>query len=164
MKSFNPRAVCLIVLACVLAVVYVVGWTDWFRTREMPILVRQMVADRVTPIMKTVPVTFALDQPYELTRVRVIRVTPMSEDSDTGATLGPVDRGDDADVVWELVGRSEPTTSFRFGQHVPGMSTSRDIRLTPLEPGVEYRIELTARGGRGEVVFTSRALRDTPQG
>lgn len=87
-------------------------------------------------------VTFTLDAPYELTRLMVQDVP----------TDGSLPR-----VLWDLVGRSVPTSSLLYGRMPKGMKPATpESELVPLTPGVPYRLVVEAGRRKGVHAFTTR--------
>ena len=73
----SKQTVALIAVAMMLAAVYVVFFTDWFRQSQIQILPQirppqrgaKAVPEGDTP---TYPVTFAFDKKYQFTEIRVV--------------------------------------------------------------------------------------------
>ena len=138
-------------IAVVMAVVYVIGFTDLLRRHSIrvdvaPIDILHPEDASGAPLM-----VFALDDRYRLSALRVVQT---SED------------GVEQEVVWHLKGnsRSRPVDRFVYGATVFGMEPPgvprRRIRL---EPGQTYRLDVRAGRRRGEVEFRCcEAQQDAP--
>jgi hypothetical protein len=125
----------LLAFLAVLAVVYGVWFSDWFRpstvgiyhtnrshrTRRMP--------DGVMPSL-----IFALDRPLKLTELRVVPLDAWQ----TNHNVLP---------LWHLVASSNavPIKTFFYGQFIRGLKPAVvSTRSQPLAPQVNYRLIVTA--------------------
>ena len=135
-----------------LAGAYAVFFTDWFRAGVMRIehSVRSQRdawsgSRRVDPAgrLDVGNVTFALHRSYKLTSVKVLPLARYQTNKFTPP-------------VWELVSKSgsAPVDGFSYGMKITGMTpSSRSLTPEPLEPGVEYRLVVTAGSLTGEHDF-----------
>jgi len=92
----------------------------------------------------TEPVFFLFNRKLKLTSLKVIPVS----DIETNKYPQP---------IWELVSDSNsvPVTEFAYGEHIRGMRPSvQGATPDPLEPGVNYRLLIEAKGGKAEHDFT----------
>ena len=87
-------------------------------------------------------VTFTLDAPYQLTALRVQDI--------------PLD-GSTPQIVWDLVGRSVPTSSLLYGRVPKGMQPrSTNSPVVPLNAGAPYQLIVEAGRRKGTNHFTTR--------
>jgi len=88
-------------------------------------------------------VTFTLDAPYPITSLKVQDI--------------PSD-GSAPQIVWELTGRSVPTSSLLYGRVPKGMQpTSTHPTLIPLNAGAPYELIVESGRRKGTNRFTTRA-------
>jgi hypothetical protein len=125
----------------VLALVYVIFFTDWFKPKII------QVSHTSRPGMgrsagTTASLAFGLDNEYELTEIKVVRVTDLQP-------------GKDPQPLWHLVSDgSDPVNHFIYGENIPGMDPSVDgSKPQPLQPGINYRLFVVAGKARGEHDF-----------
>jgi hypothetical protein len=154
----NKKNLLQIAFVLVLATVYVVYFTDWFRPRTIQVsyVYRQVRpgraarAARSTPNARTVPaapavprLVFGLGQNYLLTEIKVVPLAVLR----TNKFALP---------VWHLVSSSNsvPLRLFTYGQGIRGMRPAvAGSRPEPVQPGVTYRLFITATKGRGQQDF-----------
>lgn len=134
-----------VAVAAVLAAVYAIYFTDWFK----PKTIRISHTSRVTPLAGRLAqntgaiITFGFNQPLKLTEIKVVVV-------DTAQTNSP------ASPLWHLVSNSNsvPVRSFVYGQGIRGLHPYlKGTRAQPLETNRLYRIFVTAGKFRGEHDF-----------
>jgi hypothetical protein len=137
----------LILVAGVLvfASIYVVFFTGWFKPKIIQISYssRSGAAGRgaATPLM------FNLGEHYELTDVKVISVA----ESQTNANPRP---------LWHLVSDgSDSVSHFSYGEPIEGMDPAvAGTTSEPLQPGITYRILVTAGRAKGQHDFQAGAV------
>lgn len=148
-EKITPRTCWLVAVFAALICIYGVFFAGWFRTQTIGVAYRLEYPQHITPIMTTRPVVFALDGAHEIRSIRVLGAAT--------ANQAPV-------VMWELEGRSEPMRSFKYGQFVSGMQTvvldASGVGLRRLEPGVDYTLEVRAKGAEGVLLFQTRGLQN----
>jgi hypothetical protein len=137
----------LIGLVLAMAVAYAIYFTDWFKTKPMHISgtpSRGIRAVRGGQSGATAtPMIFSMSDSYELTEVKVVPVAALK----TNKLAQP---------VWHLIGdpSSDSTGGFTYGQRIDGMSAADDSpQAEPLQPGVMYRIFITAGKTKGQLDF-----------
>jgi len=162
----NKKNLFLIGLVLVLAGLYAVYFTDWFRTKTILILTtNRPVTTRLSgaaggrvggragawagarasarPTASANPETIGLDNYYELTEIKVV---PLAE-LQTNKLAQP---------VWHLVGdpSSDSINTFVYGERLEGMVPAvNGSQPEPLRPGVIYRIFVTDGKIKGEKDF-----------
>ena len=138
----------LIFVALVLAVVYVVYFTDWFRPKVIVIhsASRETRNERRpgarAPLV--VPVTFGFEKDWKLTGLEVVELSAWQTNHD----IAP---------LWHLTTSSNsiPIKMFRYGQWIRGMKPAvAGTRAEELQPGVTYRLFVTAGSAHGQHDFT----------
>ena len=87
-------------------------------------------------------VAFGMDQPYELTSVKVV---PLAEWTTNKLAL----------PLWHLIVKtnSPPIKAFLYGQQIRGMESVSGARAEPLATGVDYLLLIEAGRQRGECDF-----------
>ena len=138
----NKKNFILIALVLVLAAVYVVCFTDWFRTKPM------LISDTKRPMPGVrspggAHLTFSLGGDYELTEVKVVPLDALKSNSH-------------AQPLWHLVSDSGSDTvnSFAYGENIGGMDpVVEGSHAEPLKPGVVYRLFVSAGKVRGQHDF-----------
>jgi hypothetical protein len=136
----NKKNFILIGLVLVLAVIYAIHFTNWFRTETMSILCAERPARNGAAATR---LFFSLGDDYELTEVKVVPLAALQADKH-------------AQPVWHLVGdpSSDLVNTISYGQNIGGMTAAVEgSRAEPLQPGVTYRIFVTAGKIRGEHDF-----------
>jgi hypothetical protein len=165
----------LIFIALALAGVYVFYFTDWFKPRIIHITSTNARVTRTRRIPRnngsflarlvnlantsanddstTVPIIFKLGKPYKLTELKVIDL----DEWQTNKNCLP---------LWHLivstnsVAQAEP---FYYGDYIRGMKpVVPDENAQPLQPGVKYRIFVTAGSAKGEHDFQAVAKPPPP--
>jgi len=142
----NKKNFFLVGLVLVLAVVYAVYFTDWFRPKTIHIShtsrpLRTFRAARAGRAGRagqsdaaTTQLIFNLDDDYELTELKVV-------------SLAALQTNKLAQPVWHLVGdpSSDSIKNFLYGQNIPGMNPAvAGSQAEPLQPGATYRMFITA--------------------
>ena len=148
----NRKEYILVGAVVVLIGLYAAFFTEWFRPKTINIehsvrLQREAYVGgrRIDPTGKQPlgNVTFALHHRYKLTSVKVLPLAGYATNKFTPP-------------VWELVSKSgsAPVEGFSYGMNIPGMTPGM---LTPtpdpLEPGVAYKLVVTAGAVTGEHDF-----------
>jgi len=139
----------LVGLVLVLAVVYAVYFTDWFRPNTIHIshtdrsartfrTGRGLRAGRGVQAAQSGPgatqLIFGLGDDYELTELKVVPLAALQ----TNKLAQP---------VWHLVGdpSSDSIKIFLYGQNIHGMNPAvAGSQAEPLQPGATYRMFITA--------------------
>ena len=139
----------LIFVALVLAAVYVCFFTGWFKPKTLHITSTNARSSRVIRAGKTgtIPVLFKLEQPYELTEVKVVALDAFQ----TNKLAQP---------VWHLVSDSgsDDVDIFSYGEKIDGMDPAIEgAEPEPLQPGVTYRLFVTAGKIKGWHDFQAKA-------
>ena len=135
----------LVVVAMLLGIAYLFGFTDLGRSREIQINVTSRpFAPGIAP-GDALPIIFGLDREWSLTKVRV---APVSEITNSKPRW-----------VWSLASEkgSAPSRGFAYGDDVEGLRRVGGSSASPLIPGTRYRLEVEAPGARGSVDFTPQA-------
>ncbi|HXF10846.1 MAG TPA: hypothetical protein VN625_08685 [Desulfuromonadaceae bacterium] len=131
----------LIAGVLLLATVYVIFFTDWFKPKIIQIshTARPGVGrgDDAVPML-----AFGLDNEYELTDIKVVRVSDLQADKDP-------------QPLWHLVSEgSDFINHFRYGENIAGMDPAVDgSKPGALEPGVTYRLFVVAGKAHGQHDF-----------
>ena len=141
----------LVVTLVVLATVYAVWFTDWFKTKTIHISYACRNTLRVIrrpdgSAPPTVPVRFSLGDTYRLTEVKAWRL----DEWQTNHEVLP---------VWHLVSTSKsvPVKQFLYGQFIRGMTPAvPGSRAEPLEPNVTYHLFIQAGRIKGEHDFATK--------
>jgi hypothetical protein len=129
----NKKSWFLIGLLAVLGVVYIIYFTDWFRTK--PILIGDM--ERFGHVY------FSFSQPYRLTSVKVLSVSELESNKY-------------ALPVWELNSDSNsvPIERFAYGQRIRGMKPAvKGTKAEPLDHGAKYRLYVEVGALKGQHDF-----------
>jgi hypothetical protein len=139
----NKKNFFLVGLVLVLAGVYAVCFTDWFRSRPIQISYtsRPVLRRGSEPLAN--PLRFGLGDYYSLTEVKVVPLAALQ----TNKLTQP---------VWHLVSDSgsDDVNQFIYGQTISGMDSAvAGARPEPLQPGVNYRIFITAGKAKGQHDF-----------
>ena len=140
----NKKNLILIGLVLVLAGIYVVCFTSWFTPKTIQISHTSRPV-RLGPRNGAAanPVTFGLGDYYSLTEVKVVPLAALQ----TNKLAQP---------VWHLVSDSgsDDVKLFSYGQKINGMDPAVEgARPDPLQPGVIYRLFVTAGKARGQHDF-----------
>jgi len=148
----TKQSIVLITAAVVLAGVYVAFFTDWFVKPQIQILPQIRPPQRGTRVLPgdvpVYPVTFAFDRQYRFTEIKVVAV----DDEKTNKY---------PHAVWHMISDSNsvPTKALLYGTKLRGMKP-KVPRADPdqLEPGVSYKLYLTAGKAVGEVKFQTHEI------
>ncbi len=145
--NLSKKEVFLGALFAVLAGFYVVFFSGWLKPKI--ILVEHSIrasregwagSNRVASATSgPANVTFALHKPYKLTSVKVVRLADLQADKN-------------AHPVWHLASESgsKPADGFAYGFAVEGMKPFvAGTEPEPLEPGVEYQLQVEAGSLKG---------------
>ncbi len=152
----TKNTIFLCVVAVILAALYAVYFTDWFRKETIQIIptIRQGRPSNIPRDPGTAavcPVTFAFDGKYRLTSVKVI----VAEDLKTNKYPTP---------VWDMVSVSDkgsaPQKFVLYGQPIRDMKPAVPrARPQPLQPDVVYVLMIEAyKNIKGQTNFVTRAL------
>jgi hypothetical protein len=136
----NKKNITLIVVALVLAGVYAVFFTDWFQPRIIQISHTSRPARTGAAANQ---ITFGLGDDYSLTEIKVVPL----DASQTNKFAQP---------VWHLVSDegSDDVNQFHYGENINGMDPAVAGALPePLQPGVTYRLIVTAGRAKGQHDF-----------
>jgi hypothetical protein len=147
----TKKGIALSIVAVVLAVNYVIFFTDWFRRPTIEIIPqvrpgRASGIPRETYQRPVCPVLFMLDRPYRLTSIKVV----VTDDLRTNRYPTP---------LWHVVSDSEspPLETFMYGERVKNMKPSRPrARPEYLQPDVKYTLLLEAGRVKGRTNFHTR--------
>lgn len=134
----------LIAAAVLLGGIYCYFFTDWFKVRIIQIIPQNRpMLGATRPTGSVCPVTFMLEQPYQLTSVSVYSVSSLQTNKNSTA-------------VWKLTAKpnSKPIRGFAYGSSIPGMAPGR-VPAAPEElvANVPYRIVLEAAKAKGQADF-----------
>jgi len=139
----NKKSYTLIAIALVLAGVYAVYFTDWFRPETIHISHTSRPARFARSGQAAARLGFGLGDDYELTEIEVV---PLAE-FQTNKLAQP---------VWHLVGdpSSDSINLFFYGQKIDGMNPAVEgARPERLQPGVTYRLFVAAGKINGQHDF-----------
>jgi len=130
----NKKKFALIGLVLVLAVVYVVYFTDWFRAKPIIISHTSRPMGRNGRVM----LLFSLGGEYSITTIEVV---PLAE-WQTNRFAQP---------VWHVQGDgTDPINHFAYGQNLDGLDPAVEgTHPQRLQPGVKYRIFVTGDSRKG---------------
>jgi hypothetical protein len=158
----------LILVVLVMAGIYVVYFTDWFKPKIIHIVSTNQRATRTAAARAnsnpgfiqrlatlasasanadapTLQVIFKMSKPYKLTDLKVVDLSQWQ----TNKSCLP---------LWHLVAdtNSVPVDRpFNYGQRIPGMKPQvQGGRPQPLNPGVKYRLFVTDGSAEGAHDFT----------
>ena len=135
----------LMAAAAVLAVVYVVYFTDWFKPKTIQIFhTSRNLRPRAMRGGGALPnLVFGVGRQLTLTEIKVIPSAALQ----TNQSALP---------LWHLVSDSNsvPVKSFFYGQFIGGMKPAvKGARPQPLETNVSYHLVVTAGQFKGEHDF-----------
>jgi hypothetical protein len=136
----NKKNFMLVGFALVLAAVYVIYFTDWFRPQTIQIFDTSRPARTGAAAN---PLIFGLGDYYSLTEIKVVPLAALQTDKL-------------AQPVWHLISDegSDDVKQFFYGQRIRGMDPAVEgARPDPLQPGVIYRLFVTAGKARGQHDF-----------
>ncbi len=149
----------LSVVAVVLAALYAVYFTDWFRRETIQIIPtirpgRPSAIPREPGTAPVYPVSFAFDGKYRLTSIKVV----VAEDLKTNKY---------PTALWHMISVTEkgsfPTKSILYGLPIRDMKPAVPRgRPEPLQPEVPYMLLVEAGKAKGQTNFFTREL-VTPQ-
>jgi hypothetical protein len=136
----------LIVAALILASVYVIYFTDWFKPKTVQIFhtSRNLHPRMVRGAAMLPNLVFGINQQLRLTELRVVPADVYK----TNANATP---------VWHLISESNsiPIKQFHYGQFIPGMHPKiKGLRPQVLETNVTYHLILQAGSVKGEHDFS----------
>jgi hypothetical protein len=143
--KFTRKELALAALAIVLLAVYVIYFTDWFKTKTVQIshtLRHTRQADRLARSTGVV-ITFGLDRTVRLTEVEVYSVVQLQ----TNRHAVP---------LWHLVSDSNsvPVRTFVYGQNLRGMRPFiPGLHPHPLDTNQIYRLLVAAGKIKGQHDF-----------
>jgi hypothetical protein len=143
----NKKNLFLIAIVLVLAGVYAVYFTDWFK----PVIIRISHTSRAMRFARrpgqkdsaTIPIAFGLDGIYRFNEIKVVPVAALETNKD-------------AHPVWHLISDSNsvPVKFFFYGQRLQGMKPAvAGMRPEPLEAGVSYRLFVKSGSAKGQHDF-----------
>lgn len=148
-------------MAVILATVYVVYFTDWFRPKTIHITsinarVIRAIRTRNSPAdSPVIPVIFKLGRPCKLKELKVVAL----DEWQTNKNCLP---------LWHLVGTTNPVAidrPFYYGDYIRGMKPEvPGLRAQPLQLGVNYRIFVTDGSAKGQHDFRPVPRPDNPAG
>jgi hypothetical protein len=136
----NKKNFMLIGFALVLAGVYVVYFTDWFRPKTIQISHTSRPVRSARSGAMASQLSFGLGDYYELTEVKVV-------------PLAALQTNQLAQPVWHLVSdsKSVPIKYFIYGQGIRGMKPEAPgVRPQPLLSNVTYRLFVQAGSLKGQ--------------
>jgi hypothetical protein len=139
----NKKNYILIAVVLVLAAVCVVYFTDWFRPKAIEISHTSRPVRTTATDPAPTQLIFGLNGDYSLTEVRVVSLAALQTDKL-------------AQPVWHLVSDegSDDVNQFVYGQRISGMDSAVEgSRPEPLQPGVTYRLFVTAGRAKGQHDF-----------
>jgi hypothetical protein len=139
----NKKNFILIAIVLVLAGVYVIYFTDWFRTKTIHISQTSRLVRFARTGAPTGRIFFGLGDYYSLTEVKVVPLIALQTNKF-------------AQPVWHLVSDegSDDVREFTYGQKINGMDPAvAGARPEPLQPGVTYRLFVAAGKVRGQHDF-----------
>ena len=138
----------LIVVAIVLAGLYVYFFTDWINRPRIQIIAQTRPVQPRGQAAKVYPISFLLDGQYKLTSVKVV----LLNEFETNKFTPP---------LWHLVRYTNvpPTQGFLYGQRIPGMRPGMtNARPRQLEPNTSYRLFVEAGRAKGQIDFHTSDL------
>ncbi len=141
----------LTALVVILGALYLVQFTDFGRTRQIQINVSSRPFAPGAAPGDPLPIIFALDREWKLTRLSVV---PLAEASNAAPKY-----------VWNLTSQkgSEPVRGFAYGEPLPGMQAVGGVAAAALVPGNHYRLSVESSGARGSADFTPQAAGAPPE-
>jgi hypothetical protein len=124
----------LIGIVAVLGILYVIYFTNWFRSKTI------LIGD----MERSGHVEFGFNRAYPLTSIKVVSVSELESNKY-------------ALPVWELKSDSNsiPIRAFRYGQWIRGMKPAvKGTQPEPLEHGAKYRLFVEAGSLKAQHDFT----------
>lgn len=147
----TKNGIVLSVIAVILAVVYAIFFTDWFRTDTIQII-PQVRPGRASAIPRqrdqppVYPVSFAFDGKYKFTSLKVVS----ADEYVTNKRAEP---------LWHMISDSNsvPTKVVVYGMPIKGMKPSAPrARPQPLQPDTPYLLFIEAGKVKGQTNFMTR--------
>ena len=138
----------LIVVAIVLAGLYVYFFTDWINRPRIQIIAQTRPVQPRGQAAKVYPISFLLDGQYKLTSVKVV----LLNEFETNKFTPP---------LWHLVCYTNvpPTQGFLYGQRIPGMRPwITNAQPRRLEPDTVYRLFVESGRAKGQIDFHTSGL------
>jgi hypothetical protein len=147
----NKKNCFLVFVVLVFASVYVIWFTDWFKTKTIHITSTNSRVNRVNRSgnSATIPVIFKFERPYELTELKVVELDAFQTNKL-------------AEPLWHLVSDSgsDDVDHFFYGGNIDGMDPAVEgEQAEPLQPGVTYRLFVTAGKIKGWHDFQAEPAR-----
>jgi hypothetical protein len=137
----KKRPIILVVLALILATLYIANFTDWLKAKNIHIRWR---ISRLDSSVVTFDLGDKEDTAYALTSVKVVS----TEEARTNKY---------PHALWHMVAVDAPplTETFNYGGLIPGMKPEVATALPdPLQPDTDYSVIVeTANGLKGEKSF-----------
>ena len=133
----------LVLLAVVLAGIYVYYFTDWINRPRIQIIARTRPIQTRGPVAVVYPVSFQLDGQYRLTSVKVVPLSGYQ----TNKFVPP---------LWNLTAytNTPPCQGFLYGQRLPAMKPSiSNAQPDRLQPSTAYRLFVEAGRSKGQIDF-----------
>jgi hypothetical protein len=148
----SKKNLILIAVTLVLAGVYVVYFTDWFKPKTIHIAhTSRFIRGAFRPGQRnsyaTVPIIFTFEREYEFTEIKIVPLAALQTNSL-------------AQPVWHLVSDdgSDSINHFFYGEKIEGMDpVVEGKRPEPLQPGVTYRLFVAAGKAKGQHDFQAKA-------
>jgi hypothetical protein len=143
----TKSTIVLVLILLVMGGLYVYKFTDFFEPKNIQILAQVRPSRAVQPgapgYTATYPVSFAFEQKFQLTEIKVVSV----EDEATNKY---------PHAAWHLISDSNsvPIKAIVYGQWVRGMKPKVPHgRPDPLDPDVKYRLYVAAGKYKGHIDF-----------
>lgn len=142
LRMFSKQNI-LILVAAVLAGIYICSFTDWINRPHIQILAQTRPIRPARSSAKAYPVSFLLDGDHRLTDVKVVLLSAF----ETNRYVRP---------LWHLVAYTNPppTHGFLYGARISGMRpATTNAQPQPLQPNSAYRLLVEAGRARGQIDF-----------
>ena len=140
----TKKNILLVVAAMILAAVYVVYFTDWFKPKTVQIFhTSRNLRPRMLKGGALPSLIFGINQKLKLTEIRVVPADAYQ----TNQSATP---------VWHLISDSNsvPVNQFHYGEFIRGMKPAvKGARPQPLETNITYHLILLAGDVKGEHNF-----------
>jgi hypothetical protein len=139
----SSRQNVLMLVAALLAGIYICFFTDWIHRPRIQILAQTRPIRPTLSSGKTYPVSFLLDGNYRLTDVAVVPYSAIETNKYT-------------QPLWHLVAytNAPPTQGFLYGARISGMKpATTNVQTQPLQPNSAYRLLVEAGRARGQIDF-----------
>jgi hypothetical protein len=134
----------IVVIAFLIAGIYVVYFTDWFRHKSIQIhYTTRPMPSRIPRGVTSPMVMFGFDKTFRLTEVKVVLLAEWQTNRDTPP-------------VWHLISdsKSAPVERFIYGQNIRGMKPAiHGAHAEPLESNLTYRLFVQAGSLKGQRDF-----------